>query len=44
MSKIRLGIVGLGKIARDQHLGAIEATDGIELTAVASRNAKLDGV
>lgn len=44
MVNIRLGIVGLGKIARDQHLGAIAATDGIELTAVASRNAALDGV
>jgi len=41
---IRLGIVGLGKIARDQHLGAIEATDGVALVAVASRNATLDGV
>ena len=41
---ICLGIVGLGKIARDQHLGAIEATDGIELVAVASRNAALNGV
>ena len=41
---IRLAIVGLGKIARDQHLGAIEATDGIELVAVASRNATLPGV
>jgi len=44
MAPIRLAIVGLGKIARDQHLGAIEATDGIELVAVASRHAKLDGV
>ena len=41
---IRLGIVGLGKIARDQHLGAIEATGGIELVAVASRNAALNGL
>ncbi len=41
---IRLGIVGLGKIARDQHLGAIEATNGVELVAVASRNASLDGI
>lgn len=41
---IRLAIVGLGKIARDQHLGAIAATAGIELTAVASRHAGLDGV
>ncbi|MCO5732256.1 Gfo/Idh/MocA family protein [Rhizobium sp. SSA_523] len=44
MSSIRLAIVGLGKIARDQHLQAIEATDGIELVAVASRHATLDGV
>src|SRR4051812_47677595 len=44
MASIRLGIVGLGKIARDQHLGAIEATDGIHLVAVASRHAQLDGV
>lgn len=44
MSPIRLAIVGLGKIARDQHLGAIEAVDGIDLVAVASRHAKLEGV
>lgn len=44
MSSIRLAIVGLGKIARDQHLGAIEATDGIDLVAVASRNAKLENI
>lgn len=44
MSPIRLAIVGLGKIARDQHLPAIAATPGIELVAIASRNANLDGV
>lgn len=44
MSPIRLALVGLGKIARDQHLPAIAATEGIELVAVASRNARLDGV
>ncbi|WP_137130693.1 Gfo/Idh/MocA family oxidoreductase [Rhizobium sp. FY34] len=44
MQPIRLAIVGLGKIARDQHLGAIEATDGVDLVAVASRNAKLENV
>lgn len=37
----RIGLVGLGKIARDQHLPAIAATDGIELAAIASRNASL---
>lgn len=44
MSPIRLAIVGLGKIARDQHLPAIARTDGIELVAIASRNAALEGV
>ena len=44
MAPIRLAIVGLGKIARDQHLGAIKATDGVELVAVASRNATRAGV
>ncbi|UVO55737.1 Gfo/Idh/MocA family protein [Sphingomonas sp. SUN039] len=41
---IRLGLVGLGKIARDQHLPAIAATEEIELVAVASRNATAQGV
>ena len=41
---IRAGLVGLGKIARDQHLPAIEKTDGIDLIAVASRNAQGQGV
>ncbi|MFC5068640.1 Gfo/Idh/MocA family protein [Flaviflagellibacter deserti] len=44
MGDIRLAIVGLGKIARDQHIPAIAATEGIELTAIASRNAKLGAV
>lgn len=41
---IRAGLVGLGKIARDQHLPSMEKVDGIELVAVASRNAKAEGV
>ncbi|KXU30406.1 galactose 1-dehydrogenase [Sphingobium sp. 22B] len=41
---IRAGLVGLGKIARDQHLPAIAKTGGIDLVAVASRNARGDGV
>ena len=36
---IRMGLVGLGKIARDEHLPAIALTEGAELVAVASRNA-----
>ncbi|OHD02761.1 MAG: galactose 1-dehydrogenase [Sphingomonadales bacterium RIFCSPLOWO2_12_FULL_63_15] len=41
---IRAGLVGLGKIARDQHLPAMAKTDGIDLVAVASRNAQGEGV
>ncbi len=41
---ISLGIVGLGKIARDQHLPAIAANPDISLSAVASRNAHAEGV
>jgi D-galactose 1-dehydrogenase len=44
MTAIRLAIVGLGKIARDQHIPSIAATDGIELAAIASRNASIDGI
>jgi len=40
---IRLAIVGLGKIAKDQHIPAIAATPGIELVAVASRHASIEG-
>jgi D-galactose 1-dehydrogenase len=39
VTAIRLAIVGLGKIARDQHLAAIAATAGIELAAVADPDA-----
>ncbi|GJE73400.1 Gfo/Idh/MocA family protein [Methylorubrum podarium] len=41
---IRIGLVGLGKIARDQHLPVIAASPDFTLAAVASRNAGLDGV
>lgn len=41
---IHLGLVGLGKIARDQHLPAIERSADFKLAAIASRNASLDGV
>ena len=43
-SRIRLGLVGIGKIARDQHLPALAADDRFELLATASRNAQLDDV
>ena len=35
MNPLRVAIVGFGKIARDQHVPAIAATDGVELVAVA---------
>jgi D-galactose 1-dehydrogenase len=44
MTVIRVAIVGLGKIARDQHIPAIAETAGIELAAIASRNACIDGI
>lgn len=44
MRSLKLGLVGLGKIARDQHLPAIASTEGVELVAVASRNAQADGL
>jgi len=43
-SPIRIAIVGFGKIARDQHVPAIAATDGVALAAIASRNASLADV
>lgn len=42
--RIRLGLVGIGKIARDQHLPALAGDDRFELVATASRNASVDGV
>ena len=39
MVPIRIAIVGFGKIARDQHVHAIVATDGVTLAAIASRHA-----
>ena len=44
MNPLRIAIVGFGKIARDQHVPAIAATEGAVLAAIASRNASLAGV
>ncbi|MEH3148753.1 MAG: Gfo/Idh/MocA family oxidoreductase [Methylobacterium frigidaeris] len=41
---VRIGLVGLGKIARDQHLPVIAASPDHRLVAVASRGGGLDGV
>ena len=39
-----MGLVGLGKIAQDEHLPAIAVHPNAELIAVASRNAKAEGI
>jgi predicted dehydrogenase len=44
MQPSRLALVGIGKIARDQHLPAIATDAGFELVAAVSRNASVDGV
>ncbi|MES2337183.1 MAG: Gfo/Idh/MocA family oxidoreductase [Pseudomonadota bacterium] len=41
---VRLAVVGIGKIARDQHLPAIAGEPAFVLTATASRHAGVDGV
>ncbi|MFT7772880.1 Gfo/Idh/MocA family protein [Roseateles sp.] len=41
---LKLGLVGIGKIARDQHIPALAADPRFELVATASRNARVDGV
>lgn len=42
--QVKLGIVGVGKIVRDQHLPSIEKNGSYDLIATASRNASVDGV
>lgn len=44
MQPIRIAIVGVGKIARDQHIPAIAGNPAFELAAAASRHATLAGV
>jgi len=41
---IILGIVGIGKIVRDQHLPAVAKDGSYRLAAAASRNGKVDGI
>jgi len=43
-SPIKLAIVGVGKIVRDQHLPSINTNTNFELVAAASRNSSIDGV
>ncbi len=44
MAPIRIAVVGVGKIVRDQHLPALAESPDFELVAAASRNATVDGV
>jgi len=44
MARTRLAIIGLGKIARDQHIPALAGSDAFELVGVASPHNKLAGV
>ncbi|MEI4471286.1 Gfo/Idh/MocA family oxidoreductase [Frigidibacter sp. MR17.24] len=44
MTALPLGLVGLGTIARNQHLPALAATPGLRLAAIASRNAAEPGL
>jgi predicted dehydrogenase len=41
---IRIGLVGVGKIARDQHVPAIRADERFDLVATASHHGGLEGV
>ncbi len=41
---LKLGLIGIGKIARDQHIPALAADPRFELVACASRHAQVDGV
>ena len=42
--RLKLGLLGIGKIARDQHIPALGGSSQFELVACASRNARVDGV
>jgi D-galactose 1-dehydrogenase len=44
MKPIRVGLVGVGKIARDQHIPALRANPVFVLAACASRNTRVDDV
>ena len=41
---LRIGLVGIGKIARDQHIPALTENPQFELVACASRSTKVGGV
>jgi predicted dehydrogenase len=41
---VRVGLVGVGKIARDQHIPSVAGNANFTLVAVASRHGQVDGV
>jgi D-galactose 1-dehydrogenase len=43
MKPVRIGIVGVGKIARDHHIPSIAANSAFQLVGVVSRHAQLPG-
>ena len=42
--RLKVGLLGIGKIARDQHIPSLQANPRFELAAIASRNTTVDGV
>jgi D-galactose 1-dehydrogenase/L-arabinose 1- dehydrogenase len=44
MNSMKLGLVGIGKIARDQHVPALARSIDFDLCAAASRHNRLEGV
>jgi D-galactose 1-dehydrogenase len=40
----KIALVGIGKIARDQHIPALAASDAFELAATVSRSGGVEGV
>ena len=44
MAKIRVGLVGVGKIAQDQHIPVIRANHDFELAACASHGCHVENV
>ena len=42
--RLKIGLLGIGKIARDQHIPALNANPRYELAACASRNTTVSGV
>ena len=44
VNRIRVGIVGVGKIAKEQHIPALRANVSFELVACVSSHTKVDGV